>query len=31
MHIGSFAHVSLGHAIEHGQVIGSHMTFNIQF
>ena len=26
----NFAHGTLGHAIEHGQVKGSHMTLNIQ-
>ena len=26
----SFAHGTLGHAIEHGQVKGSHMTLNVQ-
>ena len=26
----NFAHGTLGHAIEHGQVKGSHMTLNVQ-
>ena len=26
----NFAHGTLGHVIEHGQVKGSHMTFNVQ-
>ena len=26
----NFAHGTLGHAIEHGKVKGSHMTFNVQ-
>ena len=26
----NFAHGSLGHAIKHGQVKGSHMTLNVQ-
>ena len=26
----NFAHGTLGHAIEHGQVKGSHMTVNVQ-
>ena len=26
----NFAHGTLGHAIEHGQVQGSHMTLNVQ-
>ena len=30
MHVGKFAHDSLGHAIEHGQIIGSHVAFNVQ-
>ena len=31
MHVGNFAHGSLGHAIEHEQVMGRHMTFNVQY
>ena len=27
----NFAHGTLGHAIEHGKVKGSHMTLNIQY
>ena len=27
----NFAHGTLGHAIEHGQVKGSHMTLNVQY
>ena len=30
MHVGNFAHGPLSHAIEHGQVMSSHMAFNIQ-
>ena len=30
MHVGNFKHGSLGHAIENGQVKGSHMPFNVQ-
>ena len=30
MHVGNFAHGSLGHAIEHEQAKGSHMSFNVQ-
>ena len=26
----NFAHGTLGHATEHGQVMGSHMTLNVQ-
>ena len=26
----NFAHGTLGHVIEHGQVKGSHMTLNVQ-
>ena len=26
----NFAHGTLGHAIEHGQVKGSHLTLNVQ-
>ena len=26
----NFAHGTLGHAIEHGQIKGSHMTLNVQ-
>ena len=28
--LNNFAHGPLGHAIEHGQVKGSHMAFNVQ-
>ena len=28
--VNNFAHGTLGHAIEHGQVKGSHMTLNVQ-
>ena len=31
MHVGNFIHGSLGHAIEHGQVMGSHIAFNVQY
>ena len=31
MHGDNLAHGSLGHAIKHRQVIGSHMTFNVQY
>ena len=27
----NFAHSIIGHAIEHGQVKGSHMTLNVQY
>ena len=29
MRQNNFAHVTLGHVIEHGQVKGSHMTLNV--
>ena len=28
--VGNFAHGSLGLAIEHGKVMGSHMSLNVQ-
>ena len=31
MYVGNLVHGTLGHAIEHGQVIGSHMAFNVQY
>ena len=31
MHVGKFAHGSLGHVIEHGHIMGSHMAFNVQY
>ena len=31
MHVYDFAHGSLGHAIEHGQVIGSFMAFSVSY
>ena len=31
MHVDNFADGSLGHAIEHEQVMGSHMAFNVQY
>ena len=30
IHVGNLLHVSLGHAIKHGRVIGSHETFSVQ-
>ena len=29
--MGNLTHGSLGYCIEHGQVIGSHMAFNVQY
>ena len=31
MHVGNFAYGSLSHAVEHGQVLGSHMALNVQY
>ena len=31
IHMGNVAHGSLGHAIEKGQVMGSHVAFSIQY
>ena len=31
MHVHNFMHGSIGHVIEHGQAMASHMTFNVQY
>ena len=31
IHVSNLSHGSLGHAIEHGQVMGNHMAFNVHY